>query len=121
MHMQKEELAVVALLLSAAVAACVLVLVTGEAPGAQYSAESKPGDTVVLEGLLVHKENTGSGGHILLTVKAGPELVKVFVNARGGAVDVATMASNGNFVSVHGKVQEYKGEREIVADSVSIV
>ena len=71
MHLQKEELAVVVLLLFAAVAACVLVVVTGEPPGAQYSSASKPGDTVVLEGLLVHKEKTGSGGHMLLTVKSG--------------------------------------------------
>ena len=121
MHMQKEELAVVVLLLFAAVAACVLVLVTGEAPGAEYSASSRPGDTVVLEGLLVHTEKTGSGGHMLLTVKSGPELVKVFVNARSGALDVAAEAGAGNMISVHGKVQEYKGEREVVADSISII
>ena len=120
MHMQKEELAVVALLLSAAVAACILVLVTGEAPGAQYSDESKPGDTVILEGLLVHKEATGSGGHLMLTVKAGPGLVKVFVNARSSALDVAATASPGNMLSIRGEVQEYKGEREVVASSISI-
>ncbi|MGA9141386.1 MAG: OB-fold nucleic acid binding domain-containing protein [Methanocella sp.] len=118
--MQKEELAVIVLLLFAAVAACVLVLVTGEAPGAQYSGASKPGDTVVLEGLLVHKEETGSGGHLLLTVKAGPELVKVFVNARSSALDVAAAASPGSMLSVRGEVQEYKGGREVVASSISI-
>lgn len=121
MHLQKEELAVVVLLLFAAVAACVLVVVTGEPPGAQYSSGSKPGDTVVLEGLLVHKEKTGSGGHMLLTVKSGSELVKVFVDARGSSLDVAASASPGNMVSVHGKVQEYKGGREVVANSLSIL
>ena len=62
MHMQKEELAVIVLLLFAAVAACVLVLVTGEAPGAQYLGASKPGDTVVLEGLLCTRKRRAAGG-----------------------------------------------------------
>jgi DNA/RNA endonuclease YhcR with UshA esterase domain len=121
MHMQKEELAVVVLLLSAAVATCVLVLITGEAPGAQYSASSKPGDAVVMDGLLVHKENTGSGGHMLLTVKTEPGLVKVFVNSRSSALEIATSARAGDTLSVRGEVQDYKGEREVVASSIAIL
>jgi DNA/RNA endonuclease YhcR with UshA esterase domain len=120
MRLQKEELAVVVLLLFAALAACVLVLVTGESPGSKYTGSSKTGDTVVLEGLLVHKEKTGSGGHMLLTVKAGTELVTVFVDARGSAIDIATSATSGNMLSVRGKVQDYKGTREVVASSISI-
>jgi DNA/RNA endonuclease YhcR with UshA esterase domain len=120
MHLQKEELAVVVLLLFAAVAACGLLLVSAGAPGAVYSPDSKTGDIVHLEGLLLHKEKTASGGHILLTVKSGTEMVTVFVSATSDAIDAAGATEPGNNLYVQGKVQDYKGQREIAASSISI-
>jgi DNA/RNA endonuclease YhcR with UshA esterase domain len=120
MHLQKEELAVVVLLLFAAIAASALMLVSAGAPGAAYSKESRAGDIVHLEGLLLHKEKTGSGGHQLLTVKSGTELVTVFVSATCGGRETADAAKPGNTVYIQGKVQDYKGQREIAASSISL-
>jgi DNA/RNA endonuclease YhcR with UshA esterase domain len=120
MHLQKEELAVVVLLLFAAIASVVLLLVSAGAPGNTYSSNSKPGDDVCLEGLLLHKEKTGNGGHQLLTVKAGTEMVTVFVSATSEGNEAADAAKPGNTVFVQGKVQDYKGQREIAATSISI-
>ncbi len=120
MHMQKEELAIVVLLLFAAIAACVLLLISTDVPGAAYSADSKVGDVVHLEGLMVYKEMTASGGHITMTVKSEAGLVKVFVSASSDAIDNADATDPGNHVYVQGKVQDYKGEREILATSISI-
>jgi hypothetical protein len=120
MRLQKEELAVVVLLLFAAVASSALLLVSAGAPGATYSNDSKAGDTVHLEGQLLYKEPTGSGGHQLLTVKSGTELVTVFVSATSGVLEAADAAKPGNTIYVQGKVQDYKGQREIVASSISL-
>jgi hypothetical protein len=120
MRLQKDEMAVIVLLLFAAVAASALLLVSADAPGSGYSSDSKAGDIVHLEGLLLHKENTVSGGHRMLTVKSGNDLVVVFVSATSGARDCADAAEPGNTVYVQGKVQDYKGQREIVASAISI-
>ena len=121
MHLQKEELAVVILLLFATIASFALLLLSVGAPGNTYSSDTKTGDTVCLEGLLLHKENTGSGGHQLLTVKAGTEMVTVFVSATSDDRDVADAAQPGNTVRIQGKVQDYKGQKEIAASSISIL
>jgi len=120
MHMQKEEIAVIVLLLFAAVAACALLLISAGAPGMAYSNSSRAGDAVHLEGQLLHKEKTMSGGHQMLTVKAGTELVTVFVSATSGAIDAAGAAQPGNSLYVQGKVQDYKGQREIMATAISV-
>ena len=120
MHLQKEELAVVVLLLFAAVAASALLLVSAGAPGTNYSNDSKAGDIVHLEGLLLHKENTVSGGHRMLTVKSGSDLVVVFVSATSSARDDADAAEPGNNIYVQGKVQDYKGQREIAATAITV-
>ena len=120
MHLQKEELAVVVLMLCAAIAACTIAFVSAGAPGSRYANSSRAGDVVYLEGLLLHKENTVSGGHALLTVKSGSELVTVFVSAGSAARDVADTAKPGNMIYVQGKVQDYKGQREIAATSISV-
>jgi len=120
MHLQKEELAVVVLLLFAAVAACALMFVSTGAPGALYTNGSKAGDTVHLEGLLLHKEKTNSGGHLMLTVKAGTVPVTVFVSAASNAFEAADAAMPGNTVYVQGKVQDYKGSREISASAMTV-
>jgi DNA/RNA endonuclease YhcR with UshA esterase domain len=120
MRLQKEELAVVVLLLFAAIASGALLLVSAGAPGATYGNNSKDGDIVHLEGLLLHKENTGSGGHQLLVVKSGTELVTVFVSATSGGCEAANAAKPGNTIYVQGKVQDYKGQREIAASSISL-
>ncbi len=120
MHMQKEELAVVVLMLCAAVAACTLAFVSADAPGARYTNASKAGDVVYLEGLLLHKENTVSGGHTLLTVKWGTGLITIFVPAGSASRAAADAAKPGNVIYVQGKVQDYKGQREIAATSISV-
>jgi DNA/RNA endonuclease YhcR with UshA esterase domain len=120
MHLQKEELAVVVLLLFAAIAASALMLVSAGAPGASYTKDSRAGDIVHLEGQLLHKEKTGSGGHQLLTVKSGTELVTIFVSATCGDREAADAAKPGNIIYVQGKVQDYKGQREIAANLISI-
>jgi len=120
MRLQKEELAVVVLLLFAAVASSALLLVSAGSPGATYDNDSKTGDIVHLEGQLLYKEPTGSGGHQLLTVKSGTGLVTVFVSATSGGHEAADAAKPGNIIYVQGKVQDYKGQREIVASSISV-
>jgi hypothetical protein len=120
MHLQKEELAIVVLLLFAAIAASALMLVSAGAPGTAYSNDSRIGAIVHLEGLLLYKEKTGSGGHQLLTVKSGTELVTVFVSATSGGREAADAAKPGNTIFIQGKLQDYKGQREIVASAISI-
>ena len=120
MHLQKEELAVVALLLCAAVTSFALFVVAGNGPGAPYSKASKAGDVVYLEGMLLHKEKTQSGGHLLLTVKVEAELVSIFVRSSSPAFPAADAAVSGNVIAVQGKVQDYKGAREIDASTVTI-
>jgi type 1 fimbria pilin len=120
MRLQKEELAVVVLLLFAAVAAPALLLVSASAPGTDYSNNSKAGDVVHFEGLLLHKENTVSDGHQMLTVKMGNDLVVVFVSATSSARDDADAAEPGNNIYVQGKVQDYKGQREIAATAITV-
>ena len=120
MHLQKVEVAVVVLLLFAAVAISAVAFVSTGAPGQPYTGTSKAGDTVHLEGLLLHKEKTNSGGHLLLKVKSGTDLVTVFVSAASNAHDTADVASEGKMIAVVGKVQDYKGNREITATSITI-
>ena len=120
MRLQKEELAIVVLLLFAAIASSSLLLVSAGAPGATYSNDSRVGDIVHLEGQLLHKEKTGSSGHQLLTVKSGTGLVTVFVSSTSGGRETADAAKPGNIIYIQGKVQDYKGQREIVASSISI-
>jgi DNA/RNA endonuclease YhcR with UshA esterase domain len=120
MHLQKEELAVVVLLLFAAVSSGALLLVSAGSPGVAYSNDSRAGDVVHLEGQLLYKEKTGNGGHQLLTVKSGTGLVTVFVSATSGGQETADAAKPGNIIYVQGKVQDYKGLREIAASSISL-
>ena len=119
MHLQKEEIAALALLLCAAVAtsAFAFLATSGSAP---YTASSKAGDNVHLEGLLLYKEKTKTGGNWLLTVQSDGEPVTVFVPSSSGAYSSAESAAPGRLVDVQGKVQDYKGTKEVAATAIEL-
>lgn len=119
MQLQKEELAAIALLLCASVAICAFSFMSfnGSAP---YTNDSRIGDTVRLEGTVLHKDSTGTGGHVLLTIKTDGSPVTVFVASSSSAFAAANRASPGNLVAIQGKLQDYKGSKEILASIIEI-
>lgn len=119
MRLQKEELATVVILGCALLAIAVLYLMTAWNPYGSYSPTSKDGDTVSVSGTILTKETTKTGGHIILDVKTDIGPVTVFVPASCDSIGVAQKAEPGRQVKATGKVQTYKGEREIVASMVA--
>jgi DNA/RNA endonuclease YhcR with UshA esterase domain len=119
MYLQKEEVAAAVLLLCAAVATSAFAFLAANA-SAPYSEDSGKGDLVRIEGTVLHKEKTYRGGHVLLTVRTGTGPVTVFVPSSCDAYDAADRASPGRLVAVQGTVQEYRGEREIVAETIEL-
>lgn len=121
MRLQKEELATVAILICALVAVGILYVFLSGSAHAEYSANSKDGDSVYAQGTLLSNEHTRTGGHIVMSVKTDNGPVSVFVSASSDCYDAADAAQPGKDVRVTGKLQTYKNEKEIVADSVSAI
>lgn len=114
MRMQKEEIATLTLLAFAAAGMLLFSMLTAPVPGGTFSA----GNQVTVEGTLLHTDETYKGGHLLMTVKTTDRLIKVFVPSSSDGYPTAKEAEPGKTLSISGKVQDYKGELELVAESV---
>lgn len=115
--MQKEEKIVVVLLVMA-----VLSLIIGyfgftpEIP--PYSESSKIGEQVYVEGIILSKQMTGKGDHLILQINPG---VTVFVPKENGAKEVYNIFNKGQNVKITGKVSEYNTKKEIIVGSAEDV
>lgn len=119
MKMQQEEITVVILLVLALLAVGAIYVASGPTsllPSAKASIDG----SVSIEGTLLHKGTTGTGNHLLLTVKAPEGPVTVFVPATSECYDTAAAAEPGCVLSVTGKEQVYKNNTEIVASALMI-
>jgi DNA/RNA endonuclease YhcR with UshA esterase domain len=116
--MQKEEKVVVVLLVMA-----VLSLVIGyfgfSSQTDAYSSDSKLGERVYAEGMILSMQKTGKGDHLIL--KLSNLNVDVFIRKDNGAMEVYNAVKTGDRIRITGKVQEYNNEREIVVESAKDV
>ncbi len=119
MRLQKEELATVAILICAVAAVGILYVFLSGSTHAQYSANSKDGDSIYAQGTLLSKDYTKTGGHIVMSIKTDNGPLSVFVPASCDTYSIADGAQPGKSIKVTGKLQTYNGGKEIVADSVS--
>jgi len=110
----------IALLLLVAVTLAVLaghliLSSVGKAPFAHpYSNASHEGELVLFQGVVGRVTHTQTGGHLILEVEGHTIFVPASA-ARGHTFRI------GDFISLYGTVQTYRGEREIVIqDGVDI-
>ena len=112
--MQKEEKVVVVLLVMAALS--LIIGYWGFSTQTQiYSSDSKLGERVYVEGVILSKQMTRTGDNLIITISNLN--INVFVPKDDGAKDIFDSLKNGDKVRVSGKVQEYKNVREIVVES----
>lgn len=118
MKLTREEKATLIILATCALAVAALFIFSGNAQDSlpRYTQDSKPGDNVRVDGVILHKEKTGTGGHLILQVKAGTDSVKVFVPASSGSYQAVEKAMDGDSISLSGVVKLYKGEIEVVVN-----
>ena len=116
--MQKEEKVVVVLLVMAALS--LIVGYWGFSSQTQiYSSDSKVGDSVYLEGVILSKQMTRTGDNLIITLSNLN--IKVFISKNDGAKNIYDSLKNGDKVRITGKVQEYKNVKEIVVESAKDV
>ena len=116
MRFSNGELAAIVLLVCALLAVGAFYVLSGVVK--TYSWSSADGDRVSVTGMLLSKETTYKGGHVLLHLKADTGPVDVFVPASSDASAAANASLPGSTIEAIGKVQTYKGQKEIVAESV---
>jgi DNA/RNA endonuclease YhcR with UshA esterase domain len=116
MRLKNEELAAFIILVCALLAVGALYLLSGASK--PYSWSSGEGDRVSVTGLLLSKETTYQGGHIILCVKSDTGPLDVFVPASSDAFEAANSAKPGDEVAVIGTVKTYKGQKEVVAEKI---
>jgi len=116
--MQKEEKIVLVLLVMA-----VLSLIVGyfgfASQTAAYSADSKVGDKVYVEGTLLKKQMTGKSENLILTLSDLD--IKVFIPKDKGAKDLDSTLKTGMKVRIKGKVSEFKQNKEIEVENAKDV
>ena len=116
--MQKEEKVVVVLLVMATLS--LIVAYFGFSTQTQaYSKDSKLGEQVYVEGVVLSKQMTRTGDNLILTLSNLN--IKVFVPRDSGAKEIYDAVKTGDSVRVTGKVQEYKNSRELVVGSAGDV
>ncbi|AFD01178.1 OB-fold nucleic acid binding domain protein [Methanocella conradii HZ254] len=116
MRLKYEELAALIVLACALLAVGALYLLsTASTP---YTWSSREGDRVTASGLLLAKEMTYRGGHIMLTIKTDCGPLTVFVPAASDAFQAASQVEHGNEIEATGIVQIYKGQKEILAEKI---
>ncbi|MDY0388122.1 MAG: nucleotide-binding protein [Methanolobus sp.] len=119
--MEKEERIVVVLLcmvfLSLIIAYATFFSGDADASVGSFSPSSVPGEKVRLEGDILSKRFTYSGGHLLMNVDHGLGVIKVFVPSSNGANDVDSRTSENEHVLIVGIVKEYQGELEVVVQN----
>lgn len=122
--MEKEEKVIVILLsmIFFSLSIAYLVFLEPDAPNASlFSGSSLPGDDTFIEGTVISKSFTYSGGHLLLTVDSISGPVKVFVPSDNGANAVDSLLDDECNVRIFGKAEEYEGELELVVQKVDDV
>ncbi len=116
MHFRNEELAAFIILMCALLTVGALYLLSGASK--PYTWSSIEGDRVSVTGLVLSKESTYRGGHVILIVKTDAGPLDVFVPASGDAFGAANSTKPGDEIEAIGTVQTYKGQKEIVAETV---
>jgi DNA/RNA endonuclease YhcR with UshA esterase domain len=116
MRLQNEELATLIILVLSLVAIGALYLLTGAS--APYSYDSPDGGRVTVTGLVLARENTYQGGHIILCVKTSAGPLDVFVAAGSDAYEAANRTEPGSEIEAVGLVKLYKGQKEVVAEKI---
>lgn len=119
MRLQNEELATIVILVLSLVAIGALFLLTGAS--APYTYDSPEGARVMVTGLVLAKENTYQGGHVILCVKTSAGPLDVFVPAGSGAFEAANATKPGSEVEAVGLVEMYKGQKEVVAETIKLL
>lgn len=116
MRLKNEELAAFVILVCALLAVGALYLLSGAS--SPYSWSSKEGDRVTAAGLLLSKEKTYQGGHIILCIKTDAGPLDVFVPASSDAFEAANCTVPGSEIEAVGTVKIYKGQKEVVAEKI---
>jgi DNA/RNA endonuclease YhcR with UshA esterase domain len=116
MRLKNEELAALVLLVCAVLAIGALYLLSGASE--PYSWSSNDGDRVSVTGLVLSKESTYQGGHIILVVKTDAGPLDVFVPASSDAFEAANSTRPGDEIEAIGMVQTYKEQKEVVAETI---
>ena len=119
MNLQKTELAVILLLLLSTIAIGLVYLASTNSSFLR-SAKAGHDGSITVEGILLHKDITYTGKHVLMTVKTIDGPVAVFVPAASDSYTVASKAEPGCNLLITGKEQEYNGKPEIVASALAI-
>ncbi|WMW22544.1 OB-fold nucleic acid binding domain-containing protein [Methanolobus mangrovi] len=83
----------------------------------EFSSSSLPGEDVRLEGDVLSKSFTYTGGHLLMDIDYGSGVVKVFVPSNNGANDIDSQINENDHVLITGIVDEYGGDLEVVVQS----
>lgn len=116
--MQKEEKVVVVLLVMAVLSLIIGYFgFTSEVP--VYSESSKIGERVYVEGIILSKQMTGKGDHLILRIST-PGII-IFIPRDSGANEVYDTFKNGVKVRITGKVAEYNNQKEIIVESAKDV
>jgi DNA/RNA endonuclease YhcR with UshA esterase domain len=116
MRLKNEELAALVILVCAVLAVGALYLLSGVTD--EYTWSSADGARVKVTGLVLSKENTYQGGHIILVMKTDTGPIDVFVPASSDAFEAASLVKPGDEAEVTGTVQTYKGQKEVVAEMI---
>jgi DNA/RNA endonuclease YhcR with UshA esterase domain len=119
MRLQNEELATAVILALSLVAIGALFLLAGAST--PYSYDSKNGTRVSVAGPVLSKDVTYQGGHIVLSVKTDYGPVDVFVSTGSDAYAAASTTKPGSEIEAVGLVQVYKGQKEVVAEKVTVL
>ena len=115
---QKEE-KIVMVLLAMAVLSLIIAYFGFVPQVAAYSEDSKVGEKVSLEGIILSKQMTAKGDNLILSISNLN--IKVFISKDNGAKEVYDNFKTGDKVRINGKVALYKNVREIVVEGASDV
>lgn len=118
MRLHREELATIVILLFAAVSLFILYVCMTQSSYGQYSDFAKEGDKVIVEGLALSKEMTYSGGHYIIIVKSGDNIVKAFIPSSCDNFESIKKLSAGDRIRIEGTIKIYKSEKEVVAEKI---
>lgn len=122
MRMQKEEKIVIVLLLMALGSLTTAFLAFSSAenemsasPGSVSPGFAAAGSSqsryLTIEGTIIQKESTKSGGNLILRLDSTP--MPVFIPASAGSRELAVQLREGGMVRITGTVTEYQGEDEL--------
>lgn len=112
---KEEKIALILLLM--ALGSIGIIHWTLNPPPTPYSEDLEEGTKVSVEGRIVGSRGTWTGDHAILHVDNGRGLVKVFVP---GGKEYTGEWKEGADVLIIGRMDTYKGEKEVVANPEDI-